>query len=532
MWGIKISFAATCLILLLLLPLATAQYVDPKDPRYIDGTRYIDPKDPKVNEIDPPVYTDPSDPILYSPLNQINGVKSLQGNIQLYSSDNSVSIIPDYFNSRINFKTSISPGGGSDTNKVGVSIADTSPNFLFSKLSAGSNISLVILNPGANESVQINSTATGGGDVNSSDITWDSNTVLDGRYVKIFGDDYIYDNKYFVEDTGGQRVVFWEEGADPNKWQIEVDGNLGIVGGHINIGTEGGTDDMVEGDINILNNYYGLNLKIREDGSFHDDVNVGDDLNVGDQITSKGMTVLGAVSPYPMFFGQNGVGVKATFGGEWCVFSVTLVGDCSGLKFSTAKSAITVPLADQDRFRVFLSLVSKDSIFWFKPKNKSDFPSVNGADVNVDEKGALWGVQLNPDINTMMQLGNSVDHNGWYQAGTRQSWNVPNFYFQNGDFNNLGAGIRFFGFVDFNKSIDINGSGTFTGDLNITQSLNVKGTADFNSFVHFDKNVHIDQNLTVDGNIMLPSGCLKIADIAICPNTVDANGGLLIYDFQ
>lgn len=44
--------------------------------------------------------------------------------------------------------------------KVKASSADTTSGYLNQKVAAGSNISLVILNPGANEQIQINSTAT------------------------------------------------------------------------------------------------------------------------------------------------------------------------------------------------------------------------------------------------------------------------------------------------------------------------------------------------------------------------------------
>lgn len=51
-------------------------------------------------------------------------------------------------------------GGVGGNDKVKVDAADTTENFLFPKLAAGAGIALAILNPGANESIQV--TATGG----------------------------------------------------------------------------------------------------------------------------------------------------------------------------------------------------------------------------------------------------------------------------------------------------------------------------------------------------------------------------------
>ena len=52
---------------------------------------------------------------------------------------------------------------GTDSKKVLVSADDTTPNFLFSKLTAGSNITLTETNPGANETVTIAAASGGGG---------------------------------------------------------------------------------------------------------------------------------------------------------------------------------------------------------------------------------------------------------------------------------------------------------------------------------------------------------------------------------
>jgi len=51
-------------------------------------------------------------------------------------------------------------GGGSTGDKVSVSSADTTPDFLFSKLSAGPGVSLAIIGSG-NQQVQISATGVG-----------------------------------------------------------------------------------------------------------------------------------------------------------------------------------------------------------------------------------------------------------------------------------------------------------------------------------------------------------------------------------
>lgn len=61
----------------------------------------------------------------------------------------------------------------SDTNKVSVSGNDTTPGYLSEKLQAGTNITLTIQNPGADENILISSTATGG----SSDGNCDNNAL-------------------------------------------------------------------------------------------------------------------------------------------------------------------------------------------------------------------------------------------------------------------------------------------------------------------------------------------------------------------
>ncbi len=56
-------------------------------------------------------------------------------------------------------------GGGGGTDTVKVTGSDTVANFLSSKLVAGANVTLTVLNPGANETLQVAATGGGGGSV-------------------------------------------------------------------------------------------------------------------------------------------------------------------------------------------------------------------------------------------------------------------------------------------------------------------------------------------------------------------------------
>lgn len=91
---------------------AQSTFINSNDIRYADSFRYIDPNDPRANELDPSIYVDREDPRNYIELNQLNGVKPFQGNITFYSSNNSVQIGPDYFNSKINLTCDINGFSG------------------------------------------------------------------------------------------------------------------------------------------------------------------------------------------------------------------------------------------------------------------------------------------------------------------------------------------------------------------------------------------------------------------------------------
>lgn len=208
----KLSIISLFLLLVLSTTFASGVYVDPQDPRYVDTVKYIDQQDPRLNENEPKVYQDPTDPTQYIPLNQLNGVKSFQGNITFTSSNNSVQIIPNYFTAEIDLKTdnngfsgdinwsqiqnfpvscsvgfyvqgvgttlncvALPSGSGSDTNKVGVTGNDTTPDFLLSKLQAGNGVTLTLQNPGGDENILIS--ATGSVDTNCS-VTGSCSNVL------------------------------------------------------------------------------------------------------------------------------------------------------------------------------------------------------------------------------------------------------------------------------------------------------------------------------------------------------------------
>ena len=55
----------------------------------------------------------------------------------------------------------INPAGSGGNNKVKVDGADTTPDFLFPKLAAGTGINLTILNVAGDEQVEINATGVG-----------------------------------------------------------------------------------------------------------------------------------------------------------------------------------------------------------------------------------------------------------------------------------------------------------------------------------------------------------------------------------
>jgi len=82
-------------------------------------------------------------------------------------------------------------GAGADTKKVMVSSTDTTENYLESKLSAGSNITITKLNPGGNEQLQIASTASGNGSGGSStflgltDVIPKSYVGMQEKYVRV-----------------------------------------------------------------------------------------------------------------------------------------------------------------------------------------------------------------------------------------------------------------------------------------------------------------------------------------------------------
>lgn len=120
---------------------------------------------------------DPTGKVIYLPVDA-NITSNDTNQVKVSSNDTT----PNYLFSKLAQGTNITlsilnPGGDetveisasgsfTDLNKVGVSATDNSPDYLFSKLQAGTGISLAIQNPGGNENVLI--TSTGGTDTNCS----------------------------------------------------------------------------------------------------------------------------------------------------------------------------------------------------------------------------------------------------------------------------------------------------------------------------------------------------------------------------
>lgn len=109
-------FLVAIFLLTFLATYSSAFYVDPEDPRYPDSNKYYDETDPRFNQSNA-IYTDPGDQ-RDIPLISINRVKPYLGNIDFYSSDSSVSVEADYYNSKINLRTIGSAITALDWNKL------------------------------------------------------------------------------------------------------------------------------------------------------------------------------------------------------------------------------------------------------------------------------------------------------------------------------------------------------------------------------------------------------------------------------
>lgn len=122
----------------------------------------------------------------------ITGVASSYGfaSIGLGPWDGTKVMVPPY-------KKSVS---SSTDHKVMVSSDDTMPNYLSSKLSAGSNVTLTVLNPGADESIEISAS---------------SGTVLDGKLKVSNGDT----TPNYLEDkiSAGSGIIFVKNNAGGNE---------------------------------------------------------------------------------------------------------------------------------------------------------------------------------------------------------------------------------------------------------------------------------------------------------------------------
>lgn len=109
--------------------------------------------------------------------------------------------------------SSISSGSSSDSNQVKVTANDTTPNYLFPKLEAGTGISLLVQNPGGDENILISSTVPGGsggrtytsGTPATIEVNNDNNTIsqnFDGNFTsRINGLDLNNSLNYAKTDT-------------------------------------------------------------------------------------------------------------------------------------------------------------------------------------------------------------------------------------------------------------------------------------------------------------------------------------------
>lgn len=159
-------------------------------------------------------------------------------------------------------------GGLGDTNQVKVSANDTTPDYLFSKLQAGSNITLTIQNAGGDENILISSTATGGsgtgrtynsGTPATIQVNNDNNTIsqnFDGNFASRFdanfwrmfalGEPYIDGNALAIINALdlNNSLSYLKIG--------QVDGNGSILGTTNQVSVTNGLSRLVGGDSNVV----------------------------------------------------------------------------------------------------------------------------------------------------------------------------------------------------------------------------------------------------------------------------------------
>lgn len=472
--------------------------------------------------------------------------------------------IPFYFQA----PSSVASSAAVDTNKVAVSAADTTPGFLFPKLFAGSNITLSILNPGANELVQI-SAASGTGKTYTSgtpatiQVNNDLNTIsqnFDGnlwlRVAPLFPvpDSNLLDLSWVkltnyptgcgaflavqtIGDTLGCISVPSEANIDGNAFaainSLDLNNSLNYLKIDSNKVKVSENDTNAEYLFTKLQAGNGISLSVQNPGADENilitasgsitDTNCSNNINC--ILTSKfdingpSLTLTKDPNFGSLKYGDENKGIGFPLGKDFCVFGLTGF-PCSGVLFNqTTIPSVQGVLFNDPSFITVISATQTNGLLWTKPN--SALPNTTLIFPRMQYSSYATATYLDGNF----PVFHYRDINNWAGVGTRQSAFDQPFLFQGGDFNNLNRTIRFFGHVDMNQTLDVNGNANFLLDLNVGNNLDVNGQA------HFDKNVQIDQNLNVDGNISTLNGCVKISVLAFCPNTIDSNGGVIIYDW-
>lgn len=108
----------------------------------------------------------------------------------------------------------LNPSSGSSDHKVKVDVADTTPGFLDDKLVAGAGVTLTILNPGADEQIQVTALGIGSTPHAETFFPIDNQTVFNlaavpavPTAVAMFVDGWRY--TYGIDFTEALGVVTW-----------------------------------------------------------------------------------------------------------------------------------------------------------------------------------------------------------------------------------------------------------------------------------------------------------------------------------
>lgn len=487
------------LVFLTIIPFisVTAIYVDPNVSNALDKNRFIDPNDLLYNKIIPGKYIDPKDYTPYIPFSSINGVKSNLGDVNLYSSDGSIQITSDYIGSKINFISNVSSVSGSDNNKVAVSSSDTNPNYLFSKLQAGSGITLSIQNPGSDENILISSTGASG-DGNGSILGTANQISVTNGLSRLFGDSNVVlslpqnihtaATPQFVGLTLSPCSSLTVDSSPQIRFKVDCIGLLNtsqtIIPSQSAISDLGNItniwDDLwvidanVRNDLNAghlkANNARILNLSVDDLNASCDDLNDncltesdGNDLYVrlngaGIQtIISTGLTTIrtsGHVTP-----ATSGTGGLGQAGFRW--------GSSFINQITTNPGNGGAGMFVQVNTSSFCG-VSTDICMDFNNTTKS----FNFTDMNIMYYG--WGIGSNA-IGLSYQIPRATDG----------SWDD---YQRDGSYQNMIVGTQLAPQVYYEGKFNHVGSNQI--DLNVTDDLNVTGDGNFHNNLYVDQNIY------------------------------------------